>query len=231
MSQLLISVRSVPEALAALEGGAAIIDVKEPARGALGRADDDVIRAVCSAVGARRPVSAALGEWADRQFKIPDARLTYVKWGLAGCRRTQDWRQVSNCQTNPTRVFVAYGDFECAAAPSIEEVFSLAAQTPNSVLLVDTHCKDANNVINKTKPTLLDWLPPSFLVDLCERCRAAKVKIALAGSLGAAEIGELIAAQPDWFAVRGAACAGADRQTEVQVEKVRELVRLLQCAS
>ena len=37
-TQLLVSVRSPAEALAALEGGAALIDVKEPARGSLGRA-------------------------------------------------------------------------------------------------------------------------------------------------------------------------------------------------
>ena len=38
MSGLLVSVRNVEEALAALEGGASLIDVKEPSRGPLGRA-------------------------------------------------------------------------------------------------------------------------------------------------------------------------------------------------
>ena len=36
--QLLVSVRSAEEARAALEGGAALIDVKEPSRGSLGSA-------------------------------------------------------------------------------------------------------------------------------------------------------------------------------------------------
>ena len=62
---LLVSVRSAAEACAALAGGAALIDVKEPAHGPLGRASDDVIRAVMDAVGGRCAVSAALGELAD----------------------------------------------------------------------------------------------------------------------------------------------------------------------
>src|SRR2546430_1416012 len=54
---LLVSVRSVDEALAALEGGADLIDAKEPSRGSLGQADLDVLEAIVSKVGRRTPVS------------------------------------------------------------------------------------------------------------------------------------------------------------------------------
>jgi len=229
MSGLLVSVRSAQEALVALEGGAAIIDVKEPSRGALGRAEDAVIRAIVRAVANRRPVSAAMGEWVDGSSSIPDCGLTYVKWGLAQCQRKTEWRQLLNesAKPGPQRVLVAYADWQCAAAPSVDEVFCVAAQHPGSVLLVDTHCKEANNVVRKERPTLLDWLPCEWVVNLCERAREAHVKVALAGSLGAAEIEELLPALPDWFAVRGAVCDGADRQAGVQIERVRQLVKLL----
>src|SRR5262245_13850027 len=65
VTRLLVSVRSAAEAHAALAGGADLIDVKEPSRGPLGRADDSVISAVLVAVHGRRPVSAAMGELAD----------------------------------------------------------------------------------------------------------------------------------------------------------------------
>jgi len=60
-------------------------------------------------------------------------------------------------------------------------------------------------------------------------CASARgeVQIALAGSLGIAEIRTLLPARPDWFAVRGAACEDSDRQAGVQLVKVRQLVRLL----
>ncbi len=239
MTDLLVSVRSAEEAAAAVEGGAMLIDIKEPARGSLGRADTRVMRAVIDAVAGRRPVSAALGEWAEDQERIPDLALTYVKWGLAGCARNPAWRK---CLFSPLPpggegpgvrglppqvVLVAYADWECAQAPSVDDVFALAQEHPGSVMLVDTHCKDANNVIRKERPTLLDWLPCEWIVDLCGRCRDARVKIALAGSLGVSEIRALLPARPNWFAVRGAVCADGDRRGSVQVEKVRQLVALL----
>ena len=225
---LLVSVRSVAEAVCALNGGAAIIDVKEPRHGSLGRAEDGVIQAVLRAVGHARPVSAALGEWADDARTIPAGDLTYVKWGLAGCRAHADW-QASLLQTHAQRsqpqiVFVAYADWQCAQAPSVDEVFALAQERPGSVLLVDTHCKDADP--GKHRPTLLDWLPAAWIDDLCVRCRAARVRIALAGSLDVSEIQSLLHVRPDWFAVRGAVCDG-DRHATVQTDKVRALVELI----
>ncbi len=60
--RLLVSVRSVEEVREALVGGAHIIDIKEPSRGALGAADADVIRAVAAEVPPSIPVSVALGD-------------------------------------------------------------------------------------------------------------------------------------------------------------------------
>src|SRR6266852_1702802 len=117
-TQLLVSVRSAAEALTALEGGAALIDVKEPAHGSLGRADTQVIREVVRVIGGRRPVSAALGEWLDNADAVPDADLAYVKWGLAGCDANADWRReltrLLDQHHRPQVVLVAYADAECA---------------------------------------------------------------------------------------------------------------------
>ncbi|HEV3164614.1 MAG TPA: (5-formylfuran-3-yl)methyl phosphate synthase, partial [Isosphaeraceae bacterium] len=67
MAGLLVSVRSVEEAQRALAGGAAVIDIKEPARGPLGQADPEIWQAVREAVPPHLPVSAALGELIDWQ--------------------------------------------------------------------------------------------------------------------------------------------------------------------
>jgi uncharacterized protein (UPF0264 family) len=229
--ELLVSVRSVQEARSALEGGAALIDVKEPSRGSLGRADADMIRAIVDVVAGQRPVSAALGEWADGAEIILDRHLSYVKWGLAGCRRRPDWRrhfeEALQRPHKPKLVLAAYADWECAQAPPVEEVFALAAAHPGSVMLLDTHCKEANTGIAKPRPTLLDWLPLAWIEDLVGRCHDAGVRIALAGSLGIPEIRALLSARPDWIAVRGAACTEGDRQATVQVDKVRQIVELL----
>src|SRR4051794_15465750 len=144
---LLVSVRSAAEARAALAGGASLIDVKEPDRGPLGRADDAVIEVVVREVAGRRPVSAALGELGEAAGDVPRAGLAFVKWGLAGCGRRPDWpallRPRLSATGAPRVVLTAYADWRCAQAPDPEEVLALAAERPGGVLLLDTCCKEA----------------------------------------------------------------------------------------
>jgi uncharacterized protein (UPF0264 family) len=235
-SELLVSVRSVAEAEAALEGGAHLIDVKEPLHGALGRAGAAVIAGVIARVAGRRPVSAALGELANpaEALPYPGTGLAYAKWGLFGMGNRPDWRQRwrDACQRVAAAsplcrvVAVAYADWQWAGAPSLEEVRAFAGARGEGVLLVDTFQK-APRPETGAAPTLLDLLPLAEIVRLCASCRAAGVRVALAGSLGAAQIERLRPARPDWFAVRGAACDGGQREAAVSVRKVRALVGLL----
>jgi uncharacterized protein (UPF0264 family) len=234
-------VRSAAEAESALAGGAALIDVKEPERGPLGRADDEIVRAVVQAVAGRTPVSAALGELRDQQEEPPPVPpgLDFVKWGLAGAGAgggALDWRQMflrRACELNLAgkAVLVAYADAERANAPPVAEVADFACWRPwpaaDPVLLLDTFTKSPSPLsATSRRPTLLDWLPLEEVVRLCGRCRAAGVRVALAGCLGAEEVRRLLPTRPDWFAVRGAACVGHDRLQTVSADRVRHLVDL-----
>jgi uncharacterized protein (UPF0264 family) len=60
--RLLVSVADGADALAAIEGGAHVIDAKDPARGALGAVSEARLHDIVSAVGGARPVSVALGD-------------------------------------------------------------------------------------------------------------------------------------------------------------------------
>ncbi len=232
MTQLLVSVRSADEALTAIEGGADLIDVKEPANGSLGRADDAAIHAIIRAVGGRRPMSAALGEWIDGESDLRIPSLAYVKWGLAGCAGNGDWRPAMEAGLRrtdaPKLVLVAYADWQCAQAPSVDDVFELACSHPGGVMLIDTCCKEH---ANGRRPSLLDWLSVREIRRLCGVAREFDVRIALAGSLGVEEIATLIDVQPDWFAVRGAACGSGDRGNDIEACKVRALAELIRTSA
>src|SRR5438094_36583 len=137
MAGLLVSVRSAAEVAAALEGGASLIDVKEPANGALGRAEDAVREAVLDAVAGRVPVSAAMGELLRREDSedelsrlvrqrpepIDVSRLAFVKFGLS-YGQLMDWDSMlleerSRIETGPCRlVFTAYADWEGTSSPT-----------------------------------------------------------------------------------------------------------------
>src|SRR5438876_5027159 len=144
---LLVSVRSAAEAEAALEGGADLIDIKEPSRGPLGRADDETIAAVVRFVDGRQPVSAALGELVDGEPAPTADGLTFVKRGLAGCHGACAWRDKLAVQlaghSLPQTVIVAYADWHQASAPPLDEVVEFACAWPRAVFLLDTFAKDS----------------------------------------------------------------------------------------
>jgi uncharacterized protein (UPF0264 family) len=73
---------------------------------------------------------------------------------------------------------------------------------------------------DKSRPSTVDeaWLP------WFERARGGGLKTALAGGLDQAAIARLAPLRPDWFAVRGSACAGG-RAGTVESDRVRRLVR------
>ena len=212
--------RSPDEAEEAIAGGADLIDVKEPDRGPLGRADDSALEAIRNRVAGRRPISAALGELIDFTGS-PPVGYAFLKWGLAGIG--SDWRdrlaQVHAACANP--VIVGYADWQCAGAPDIDEVVAHACARRGSILLIDTHCKDAN--FRGRRPTLLDWLPMPWLTAAVNRCRRAEVRVALAGCLGYAEIEAVRELRPDWIAVRGLACVDQSRTRTISRERVQSI--------
>jgi len=225
--KLLVSVCSVLEAEAAMAGGADVIDVKEPSRGALGRADDDVLNAIGDAVGGRLPISAALGEFADFSGAVP-AGFDFVKCGLAGLAGDGEWHlrwvQLRDA-VSATAVVVAYADWQCCQAPSLDDVIAFACRQPNGIVLIDTGCKDKN--LHGRRATLLDWTPLPDLETIVKKVHRASGRIALAGSLGLEEIAQLRELKPDWIAVRGAACADADRAAMIDSRRVRNIKSLL----
>ncbi len=220
---LLVSVRSAEEAEAALAGGAALIDVKEPARGALGRADDATLQDVAAAVAGRRPVSAALGELKEAS-NPPTFPVAYVKWGLSRCAGGSGWRAgldaaAARLPAATRPVAVAYADWRRADAPAPADVCAFARDRAWGAFLLDTWRKDGT--------TLLDWLSLAELKPLRDACRDAGVPLALAGSLGPEQIATLLPLRPDWFAVRGAACARGKRDGRIDAAAVRRLAALL----
>ena len=218
---LFVSVRSTDEASSALEGGADIIDVKEPLAGPLGAADPAVWRDVVREVAGIVPVPAAFGELIESGAPQPSATgLTYAKLGLAGAKgtawpdRLDGWH--AQLQSGGTGlVGVAYADHRLAGAPEPEAVLDYAIARGLDYFLVDTFDKKAGR--------LGDWLSPERLGVLVQKSHEASVRVAFAGSLRPQDFADMSTLGADLLAVRGAACEGNRREMRVTTARVAAL--------
>ena len=234
---LLVSVRSRAEAAEALAGGADLIDVKEPSRGALGGSDPATIGEILRYVretSSEIPVSAALGELADLRrlghaapspFPGP---VDYVKVGLAGCGGDPAWRDAfydlqdrfddEACNPHaygPRWIAVAYVDREAANSPPLEEILRHAIDANCYGLLFDTYSKGAGR--------LTDYLGAAELAEWIARAHERELFVACAGRLTLEQLPEVVAADPDIVAIRSAGCRGSDRMAAIDAEAVRSV--------
>lgn len=222
---ILVSVRDAEEALAAIEGGADVVDVKEPSKGPLGRAELEQIVAITQVVRGRRPVTAAAGElcewrpddlveWATR------ASVSLIKIGLAGLARADwrnNWAQLLALTADPRQLVpVAYADWAAADAPKPTEIAIFAADQGLEWILIDTFDKSAGGIRS--------ILPDSLLQDFLNLCRELGLRVAVAGQLTANDLPTLCRWEPNLIGFRGAVCQ-AGRSSTVSAARVRGLVQ------
>ncbi len=218
---LLVSVRSAAEALCAVEGGASVVDVKEPDRGALGMADPEVWREVRQIVPRHLPVTVALGDledWRDRAGPEPSRfeGLAFRKMGFAhaGADWADRWTALRTAWGDgPAWVAVVYADFARAGAPSPGEVIAEAARARCAGVLIDTYGKEPGVAIDR------GW------AEVVAEIRLRVGLVVIAGGLDEAAIRDLRDLDPDHFAVRGAACERGDRRLGIDPGRVGALVR------
>jgi uncharacterized protein (UPF0264 family) len=226
VARLLVSVRSAHEAMRAVAAGADIIDVKEPARGSLGRADALVWKEVAQVLPPGLPLSVALGElneWVRPHQTVLSAeawrRISFRKLGLAGAgpKWRSAWRDLRlglDGEQGPAWVAVAYADWRSASAPDPYAVLEMASETPSVVgVMLDTWSKAEPFRVNAA------W------IDWAHQARDAKLSLAIAGGLVRHTLPGLAAIAPDVVGVRGAVCRGGRRQGDLDPRRVAELAK------
>jgi uncharacterized protein (UPF0264 family) len=231
--RLLVSVSDGAEARAALEGGADLIDAKDPATGALGAVSLAAFAEIAHAVGEARPVTAAIGDAAEaarieelaRAFTRAGASL--VKVGLSGVADPVRQRALTVAAVRGVRaaampsggvVVVAYADAH--DGPSSAEVIALAREAGAAGVLLDTQ--------HKAGPGLRQWHTADWLTGWVREAHAAGLLAMLAGRLRPDDLPALHDTGADVAGVRGAACDGG-RTGRVAAANVRSLHAL--CSS
>ncbi len=231
--RLLVSVANEEEALAAMEGGADVVDLKDPARGSLGAADPAVITRIARIPSFSQgiPLTAALGEVRERVhgpvFSVP-ANLAFAKLGLAGLGTEPMWR----CAWNQVRsrfdeaagrplnwVAVGYVDSVIANSPPLEQIVEAADQPRVGGVLLDT--------FGKAEGRLLDFCSERQIELLADDLHARSQFLAIAGRLRITDFARLKDLPVDLVAVRSAVCLEENRLSRVCAGRVQACVEAL----
>lgn len=207
MTMMLASVRSLDEALIALEGGADLIDLKEPSRGALGALDHAAVRICVQAIGGRRAVSATIGDlpsmdprtMTDAVERMASTGVDFIKIGFFSHPRAFDCANALSQLASHTRM-----------------VAVLFADEPYELSLMDELARNGFagamlDTADKTGKTLCDMRSGNELAQFSNRCRSSGLLTGLAGSLRQEDIPRLLAIGPDYLGFRGALCRNGDR--------------------
>jgi uncharacterized protein (UPF0264 family) len=217
MTAMLASVANLDEALLVLEAGADIIDLKSPARGALGALPIEDVRAVVAALGGRKPVSATVGDLPMAPETVLQAAeamaaqgVDYVKIGFFP---GGDWLGVVQALAvlaarGARLVAVLFGDHRPDLA-----IVPLLAQAGFAGVMLDTQ--------DKTRGSLPHCCETDYLREFVELAKEHALLTGLAGSLRPADIPPLLELRPDYLGFRGALCRNRERIAELDLEAVK----------
>lgn len=224
MTAMLASVRTLDEALFALEAGADFIDLKEPSQGALGALDHAAVRVCVKAIGGRRPVSATIGdivsmdpsEMTAAVERMATTGVDYIKIGLFAHPSAFDCAEALTTLARKTRlVAVMFAD-----EPYDLELVDALANAGFAGAMLDT--------AHKTGKSLRDWRKDGELREFVNRGRAHGLLTGLAGSLRKEDIVPLLAIEPDYLGFRGALCSRSNRNQNLDAEAFARIRNAIQ---
>jgi FolB domain-containing protein len=216
MTLMLASVTNPAEAEAVRAGGADIIDLKDPAKGALGVLDAAVAADIVRSVGKRRPVSAAAGAALGAPWVLVDAvaamaatGVDYVKVGFSPGKAGADCVRALRPHASNTKIVgVLFAD----GAPDLD-MLALMANNGFTGAMLDTAKKGAGR--------LLDHMDVAALDRFIDRCRENGLTSGLAGSLEPPDVPRLLPLQPNYLGFRGSLCQGRAREAAIDAASVR----------
>lgn len=226
MIRLLVSVRSVTEALLVADGGADFIDLKEPAQGALGGLPVEAIRDIVAALraqGSTLPVSATIGdvpmheldEILTRVDAVGACGVDIVKVGIERSPAAGAvLRALADAGRPLVPVFIADRGLD-------DRAVSLALSLGFAGVMVDTADKRAGS--------LFEALPLQTLVRFVALAREAGVMVGAAGALRREQAPLIAQLDPDFAGFRSAVCAG-ERSGALDAQRLHELVAAMRAA-
>ncbi len=218
MTGMLASVNNIEEALQALSANVDIIDLKQPALGALGALETDLVKTIVNEIDGRCPVSATVGdlpmqpEIVYRAVKaMAETGVDYVKIGFFP---GGDWQETIE---------------QLATLPhSIALIAVLFADTQLNFAVIDS-LKNAGfkgvmlDTMNKNNGPLTQVMAKTDIARFVRLAKDRQLLCGLAGSLRLKDIAELMPYQPDYLGFRGALCLEHNRTAQISRSSIMQI--------
>ncbi|MGZ5018760.1 MAG: (5-formylfuran-3-yl)methyl phosphate synthase, partial [Methylobacter sp.] len=191
MTGMLASVNSVAEALQALSANVDIIDLKQPALGALGALETDLVKAIVNEINGRCPVSATIGDLPMQPELVYQAVQAMAETGVdyvkIGFFPGDDWpgtiEKLATLSRTMNLIAVLFADSQ----PDIAVIDSLKAAGFKGVML---------DTMNKSSGSLTQVMTKTDIARFAGRAKDQSMLCGLAGSLRLDDIAELMPYQP-----------------------------------
>jgi uncharacterized protein (UPF0264 family)/CheY-like chemotaxis protein len=218
MTGMLASVNSIEEALQALSANVDIIDLKQPALGALGALETGLVKAIVDEIDGRCAVSATVGDLPMQPEIVFQAVKAMAETGVdyvkIGFFPDGDWQgTIEQLATFPQ---------------SIALIAVLFADTQLDFAVIDS-LKDAGfkgvmvDTMNKNNGSLTQVMAKSDIAQFVRLAKNRQLLCGLAGSLRLENIAELMPYQPDYLGFRGALCLEHNRTAQLSRSSIMQI--------
>lgn len=223
MSGMLASVNGLEEALFIRNYPVDIIDLKQPARGALGALAVGDVTEIVTCLGHGKLISATIGDLPmhpDQVFVAAEAMaLTGVDFVKIGFFPGGDWqgclkRLAVLASQQAALIAVLFADTQ----PDLATVQSLKQAGFKGVML---------DTMDKTLGSLTQIMTQNQLTEFVTQAKQADLMTGLAGSLTQADIAGLLPLQADYLGFRGALCQQHYRTAQLDAANIAEISRLV----
>jgi uncharacterized protein (UPF0264 family) len=219
MTGMLASVNSLTEALLVLSAKVDIIDLKQPALGALGALNTDAVKQIVAGINGRCPVSATIGDLPMQPDPVFNAVKAMAETGVdyikIGFFPGDDWQGTvmklsALTEQNIALIAVLFADTQPDLA--IMDILKDAGFTG---VMLDT--------MNKQKGSLTELMAKMEIAQFVRQAKDRQLLCGLAGSLKVEDIPELMPYKADYLGFRGALCQQHNRVGQLNKQAVMQI--------
>lgn len=221
---MLASVNSIEEALQALSANVDIIDLKQPALGALGALTTDMVKNIVVGINRRCPVSTTVGDLPMQAEIIYQAAKAMAETGVdyikIGFFPGADWQQTIEqlaalAQQNIALIAVLFADTQ----PDFSVIAALKNAGFKGVML---------DTLNKNKGSLTQIMDKTDIKQFVKQVQDRQLICGLAGSLRLEDVVELVPYKPDYLGFRGALCQEHNRTAQLNKWSIIQIKRAIE---